>query len=126
MFRLTANASRRVSCRQFSSTRGTFNSQSPTVREFKVFLDHETLYVDQGLAEALGWKPDQGVEGVQLTLSGWAPHYFAIARTGSDSDLLARGTVESSRNPKVQQVLEFTGAVVDIRFMRIAHLVTAV
>ena len=55
-------------------------------REFKVVLDNETLYVEQELAEALGWKPDvKSEEGVPLTLSGWAPKYFAIARTGTDS-----------------------------------------
>ena len=59
---------------------------SPTsnAREFKVVLDNGTVYVDQALAEALGWSPTQ-TEGVSLTLSGWGPHYFAIARTGTDS-----------------------------------------
>ena len=66
------------------------------------------------------------VVGVPLTLSGWAPNYFAIARTGTDSgmsehqntfrrsllnaataDHLARATVESSRNPRVRQMLEY-------------------
>ncbi|KAI0662953.1 hypothetical protein C8Q70DRAFT_1050657 [Cubamyces menziesii] len=82
-------------------------SASPTAREFKVVLDNGTVYVDQALAEALGWTPDQPTEGVPLTLSGWEPHYFAIARTGTDSDLLARGTVESSRNPRVKQMLDY-------------------
>lgn len=54
-------------------------------KEFKVVLDNETLYIDQQLAEALGWKQDQDLGGVPLTLSGWAPSYFAIARTGSES-----------------------------------------
>jgi len=78
-----------------------------TRREFKVVLDNETLFIDQTLAEALGWKPDGSKDGVPLTLSGWSPHYFAIAKTGSDSDLLARGTVESSRNPRVKEVLAY-------------------
>ena len=103
-------------------------SSAPSRREFKVVLDNETLYVEQPLAEALGWTPDVPSEkGVSLTLSGWAPHYFAIAPTGSDSgehrgepikplilnlssqhvDRLARGTVESSRNPRVQELLEY-------------------
>ena len=61
-------------------------STSRTPREFKVVLDNDTLYVDQELAEALGWSPSQPqTQGVSLTLSGWAPNYFAIARTGSDS-----------------------------------------
>ena len=59
-------------------------SPSSNAREFKVVLDNGTLYVDQALAEALGWTPTQ-TEGVPLTLSGWEPHYFAIARTGTDS-----------------------------------------
>ncbi|OBZ65855.1 hypothetical protein A0H81_14099 [Grifola frondosa] len=75
--------------------------------QFTVVLDNETLYIDQQLAEALGWKPNQKLDGLPLTLSGWAPSYFAIARTGSDSDLLARGTVESSRNPNVHEVLDY-------------------
>ncbi|CDO75391.1 hypothetical protein BN946_scf185012.g8 [Trametes cinnabarina] len=60
-------------------------SPNSTAREFKVVLDNGTVYVDQALAEALGWSPTQ-TEGVSLTLSGWEPHYFAIARTGTDSD----------------------------------------
>ena len=66
-----------------------WHSSTPSVssrREFKVVLDGETLYVEQPLAEALGWNPDTPAEkGVSLTLSGWAPNYFAIARTGADS-----------------------------------------
>lgn len=58
-------------------------------REFKVILDNETLYIDKSLAEALGWKPEIGPEGVPLTLNGWSPNYFAIARTGTDSGTLA-------------------------------------
>ncbi|KAL6301118.1 hypothetical protein BKA93DRAFT_739271 [Sparassis latifolia] len=76
-------------------------------KEFKVLLDNQTLYVDQELAEALGWKANGGPEGLSLTLNGWAPHYFTIAPTGTDSDLLSRATVESSRNPNVQAVLAY-------------------
>ena len=47
-------------------------------------LDNETLYIDQELAEALGWDATKR-DSVPLTLSGWAPRYFAIARTGSDA-----------------------------------------
>ncbi|KAI0364527.1 hypothetical protein BV20DRAFT_956031 [Pilatotrama ljubarskyi] len=90
------------------------SSTGATAKEFKVVLeDNDTLYIDQELAEALGWTPqvahsDSGTPGtVSLTLSGWAPHYFAIARTGSDSDRLARATVESSCNPRVQAMLEY-------------------
>ncbi|EJD45760.1 hypothetical protein AURDEDRAFT_165210 [Auricularia subglabra TFB-10046 SS5] len=65
-----------------------------------------TVYIDQKLAEALGWDPEKGRECVQLTLSGWAPNYFAITAEGTDADLLARGTVESSKNPVLLGVLE--------------------
>ncbi len=47
-------------------------------------LDNDTLYIDQGLAEALGWDRVKQ-DSVPLTLHGWGPTYFAIARTGSDS-----------------------------------------
>ncbi|KAI8975928.1 hypothetical protein BD414DRAFT_423580 [Trametes punicea] len=96
------DASRRV----FQIRSQSVLSPNSNAREFKVVLDNGTLYVDQAVAEALGWSPTQP-QGVPLTLSGWAPHYFAIARTGTDSDLLARGTVESGRSPNVQQLLEY-------------------
>ncbi|KAJ7230672.1 hypothetical protein GGX14DRAFT_584239 [Mycena pura] len=73
-------------------------------QEFKVVLDNNTLYVEQPVAEALGWERGKAV---QLTLSGWAPNYFAIASSGSDSDRLARGTVESSNNPKLRHVMDY-------------------
>lgn len=58
--------------------------QSPS--KHSVILDNQTLYVDQSLAEALGWKPDQGSDaGIELSLSGWGPTYFTIAPTGSES-----------------------------------------
>lgn len=83
-------------------------SSSSTTREFKVVLDNDTLYIDRELAEALGWAAGRSqTQGVPLTLSGWAPNYFVIARTGSDSDRLARATVESGHNPTVQQMLEY-------------------
>ncbi|RDX49905.1 hypothetical protein OH76DRAFT_1381557 [Lentinus brumalis] len=75
-------------------------------KEFKVVLDNDTLYIDQGLAEALGWDRVKQ-DSVPLTLHGWGPTYFAIARTGSDSELLARRTVESGSDSNVQQVLEY-------------------
>lgn len=81
---------------------------SGTTELHRVTLDRAsgTVYIDQKLAEALGWNPDKGRECVPLTLSGWAPHYFAITAEGTDADLLARGTVESSKNPVLQGVLE--------------------
>lgn len=58
--------------------------QSPS--EHRVILDNQTLYVNQSLAEALGWKPEQGSDaGIKLSLSGWGPTYFTIAPTGSES-----------------------------------------
>lgn len=49
-------------------------------------LENDTLYVNQELAEALGWNTKTGpAEGVPLTLNGWGPHYFVIAQTGSES-----------------------------------------
>lgn len=75
--------------------------------EHKVVLDNQTLYIGKDLAEALGWKPEKGHDaGIQLSLTGWSPCYFTITPTGTDSDLLARAVVESSRNPNVQQVLD--------------------
>lgn len=53
--------------------------------EHKVILDNQTLYVDQSLAEALGWKPNSDAGPIQLSLNGWAPTYFTITPTGSDS-----------------------------------------
>jgi len=54
--------------------------------EHRVILDNQTLYVDQSLAQALGWKPEQGSEaGVELSLSGWGPNYFTISPAGSES-----------------------------------------
>ncbi|KAJ7230600.1 hypothetical protein GGX14DRAFT_310343, partial [Mycena pura] len=55
------------------------------------------------VAEALGWEPGKAI---QLTLSGWAPNYFAIAPLAV-SDRLARRTVESSNNPKLRRVMDY-------------------
>ena len=91
-------------------------------QKFTCTVDHQTLYVPQAVAEALGWKEGQDTQGIKLTLHGWGPNYFAIAPTGSDSgaefyrcpahtlnsdatERLAGGTIESSRNPNVQKVL---------------------
>ena len=56
-----------------------------TPKEFKVTLDGGTLYVEQEIAEALGWKGVLPAEGVSLRLSGWAPSYFAITKMGTDA-----------------------------------------
>ncbi|TFK17068.1 hypothetical protein FA15DRAFT_605797, partial [Coprinopsis marcescibilis] len=66
-----------------------------------------TLYINQELAQALGWTEETPTKGVSLRLSGWSPHYFAITRKGTDTDLLAHGTIESSRNATVVATLEY-------------------
>ncbi|KAI9058158.1 hypothetical protein FKP32DRAFT_1761665 [Trametes sanguinea] len=82
-------------------------SSSAGVREFKVVLDNETLYVPQELAEALGWDATKQDGSVPLTLRGWSPRYFPITRKGSDSDVLVQNTLENSRDPKLQEALEY-------------------
>ncbi|KAF9556903.1 hypothetical protein CPC08DRAFT_693799 [Agrocybe pediades] len=77
-----------------------------TAIHFKATLDGGTLYVEEEVARALGWTEETSPDGVSLRLSGWGPHYFAITRKGTDSDLLACATIESSRNPLVQATLE--------------------
>ncbi|KAI5122740.1 hypothetical protein M0805_009825 [Coniferiporia weirii] len=108
---LPTAALRRQYLRNVTRTHAQSMMTSATLRspsEHRVVLDNQTLYIDQTLAEALGWKPEQGSDaGVQLSLSGWGPTYFAIAPTGSDSDRLARAVVQSSHNPKVKQVLDY-------------------
>ncbi|GLB43397.1 hypothetical protein LshimejAT787_1302980 [Lyophyllum shimeji] len=89
-----ATKSRHIGCRFQSTARAA--GPSTSVKEYKAVLENDTLYIDQDLAEALGWHNGTSpAEGVPLTLHGWAPHYFAITRTGSESDALARRTVES-------------------------------
>ena len=60
------------------------SSATSQVREFKVVLDGQTLYIEKPLAEALGWNPGTSTEGVSLRLSGWDPKFFAITPTGTD------------------------------------------
>jgi hypothetical protein len=91
-------------------------------------LDGGTLYVEREIVEALGWRGELLVEGVSLRLSGWAPKYFAITKKDTDAsslfrhvrstgqnslltwlrltDRLAVSTIEGSRDPQVQAVLE--------------------
>ncbi|KAH6913305.1 hypothetical protein BKA70DRAFT_1397346 [Coprinopsis sp. MPI-PUGE-AT-0042] len=96
----------RSSCNGMLSRRAN-HQQASAPRQFKVTLDGETLYIEQPLAEALGWREGAPTEGIPLRLSGWSPHYFAITRKGTDADLLAHGTIESSRNPSVIATLEY-------------------
>jgi hypothetical protein len=58
-------------------------SSGPT--EHKVTLDHETLYISQELAEALGWTPGGSPAGVELRLQGEAPHLLTITRVDTES-----------------------------------------
>ncbi|KLO14828.1 hypothetical protein SCHPADRAFT_825691 [Schizopora paradoxa] len=85
---------------------GSFVQSSTQPRNFDVVLDNETLYITKELAIALGWHPGSQVEGVPLSLHGWVPTYFTITRKGTDSEWLSRGTVESSVNPNVLQILK--------------------
>lgn len=93
-------------------------------KDYKVVLDNGTLYIDQDLAEALGWDSEQR-NGVSLKLHGWAPTYFTITQTGSESGMssilsqlmvrrpiataetLAKRTAESGSDSGVQRVLEY-------------------
>ena len=42
------------------------------------------MYIEKPLAEALGWNPGTGNEGVSLRLSGWEPKFFAITPKNTD------------------------------------------
>jgi hypothetical protein len=105
---------------QFMATSTTLQSPS----EHRVILDNQTLYVDQSLAEALGWKPEQGSDaGIELSLSGCQPtsqlhrpgvkvvsHSAWMSPSFSfccHQDRLARGVVESSHNANVKRVLDY-------------------
>lgn len=96
----------------------------PEAKHHNCALDNETLYVPESVAKALRWKPGQDLKGLQLTLHGWEPGYFAISRTGSESgeiilgfdfvqqlmtgsiERLAKSTIESSRNPLMLEALK--------------------
>jgi hypothetical protein len=54
-------------------------------RQYKVTLDGDAVYIEQELAEALGWREGALTEGIPLRLSGWSPHYFAITQKGTDA-----------------------------------------
>jgi len=92
--------------------------------EYTVTLDNQTLYIPQEVAEALGWKKEQGHHVTKLSLCGVQPEYFTITLTGSESgmirssrlrvsptltciiELFARATVESFGQDNVKTVLE--------------------
>ncbi|KAJ3833660.1 hypothetical protein F5878DRAFT_569495 [Lentinula raphanica] len=91
---------------QLSSTR-LAASHSTSARQFKVTLDGRTLYIDEALAKELGWSPSTSSEGIPLRLRGCEPQYYAITPEGTDEDLLAQGTVESSRDTTVKGVIDY-------------------
>ncbi len=76
-----------------------------SAEEHKAFLDRaaQTLYVSKDIATALGWQAD--FPEVPLTLNG-REGYIAITKAGSDSEALARVTIESLKDDKVQGVLQ--------------------
>lgn len=53
-----------------------------------MLLDGQTLYINEDVARALGWTPETGSAGVQLTLRGWSPTFFAVTKTGSEEGAL--------------------------------------
>ncbi|KLO05533.1 hypothetical protein SCHPADRAFT_803535, partial [Schizopora paradoxa] len=76
-------------------------------RKFEVILDNQTLYIPKDLATALGWKIETGIDGAPLSLHGCEPTFFTITPKGSDSEKLARNTVQSSNDPKVVRILDY-------------------
>lgn len=74
-------ATRRMSS---STTPSTCTPEIPAPTEHRVVLDNQTLYISQELAEGLGWKPNQSLDGVKLSLHGWEPTFFTITPTGTD------------------------------------------
>ncbi len=73
--------------------------------EHKVLLDRaaQTLYVSKDIATALGWQAD--FPEVPLTLNG-REGYIAITKVGNDAEAIARVTIESLKDDKVQGVLQ--------------------
>ena len=86
---LPLRAISRIHTRRLGVRAQSILSPSKTAKEFQVVLDNGTVYVDQAVAEALGWSTDKEAS-IPLTLRGWSPHYFAITRRGTDD-----GTSES-------------------------------
>ncbi|SJL00719.1 uncharacterized protein ARMOST_04033 [Armillaria ostoyae] len=85
--------------------RGIRRLSTSSAEEHKVLLDRaaQTLYVSKDTATALGWHAD--FPEVPLTLNG-CEGYIAITKEGSDSEALARVTIESLKDDKVQGVLQ--------------------
>ncbi len=75
-----------------------------SAEEHKVLLDRaaQTLYVSKDIATALGWHAD--FSEVPLKLNS-REGYIAITKAGSDLEALARVTIESLNDDKVQGVL---------------------
>jgi len=97
--------SSRIPSVRHNSTIGTTRAVPPPT-EHKVVLDNQTLYISREVAECLGWKPDQGAKGTPLTLHGWEPSYFTITPSGSESEILSKLTIESSRDTNVKIALD--------------------
>lgn len=62
-----------------------YQKYTVTAKHLKATLDGSTLYVDEDVAEALGWTQGTSADGVTLRLSGWKPHYFAITQKGTEA-----------------------------------------
>lgn len=80
-------ACHRITAGRLRISRTCLAHHSTSVRDFKVTLDGDALYIDKDLAEALGWTTGLSTEGLPLRLSGWEPHYFVITRPGTDAGL---------------------------------------
>ena len=63
------------------------SSATSQVRQFKVVLNGQTLYIDRPLAEALEWNIRASTQGVPLRLSGWEPKFFTITPTDTDAGM---------------------------------------
>ncbi|THV03352.1 hypothetical protein K435DRAFT_748041 [Dendrothele bispora CBS 962.96] len=74
--------------------------------DYNVTLHNNILYIPKDLAEALGWRKDQGHHVTELSLCGIQPEFFAITPAGTRSELLARGTVESFMQRNMKTILE--------------------
>ncbi|THU82483.1 hypothetical protein K435DRAFT_808254 [Dendrothele bispora CBS 962.96] len=61
---------------------------------YTVEVHNNVLFVPAEVATALGWQKDQPYV-TRLSLGGVAPEFFAIAQTGTPSELLIRGTIEA-------------------------------
>jgi len=101
---LTVRSSRRRSVRYNSTIEIPRVMPPHATRE--IMVDNKILYITREIAESLGWKPDQGANGIPLTLYGREPSFFTITPTGSDSDRLSKLTVKISYEEPVKTALD--------------------